>query len=47
MSKIQHIPLEPAIINADWTKNIMYPGYKPYNDKLKMSEKNYVTNPYT
>jgi hypothetical protein len=27
----QVIPLEPAIINADWTKNIMYPGYNPCN----------------
>lgn len=25
------VPLEPAIINADWTKNMMYPGYSPCN----------------
>lgn len=25
------LPLEPAIIRADWTKNIIYPGYKPCN----------------
>lgn len=28
--KIQLIlPREPAIIKADWIKNIMYPGYNP------------------
>lgn len=31
----ERLPREPAIIKADWTKNMTYPGYNPCNYKFE------------